>query len=163
MSTLAAALSNLRRDNPPLQPCPSTFGCEPGCCTGDRTNVAISREVADRIVSRLGTEWCDFGTFDNCREYGLTFTASGWQFAVFEHRNSDHIMLEGCPLAEVKEWGPYGGIDKWHMIAHVGCEDYDGAADMLEAALRYVHGVAGATRASVIAHVTTAVLAGGES
>jgi hypothetical protein len=58
----------------------------------------------------------DFGTFYNCREYGVTVTVGGWTFASFEHRNSDAIMVDGCRVEDVKEYGPYSTDDKWDSI-----------------------------------------------
>lgn len=73
----------------------------------------------------------DFGTFDNCREWGLTVTAGGWTFCAYEHRNSDEINLEGCPTAEAETWGPYGGADKFDTLASYPWRDYNRAAQAL--------------------------------
>jgi hypothetical protein len=68
-------------------------------------------------------ELLDFGTFDNCREYGVTVSVGGWTFAVYEHRNSDNICIEGCPTDQVKEYGPYGTDDKYDVLFEA---DYSG-------------------------------------
>lgn len=102
----------------------------------------ISQRVGQIVVERLGAEFVDFGTFDNCREYGLTYTVAGWQFAVYEHRNSDEICLQGCPLPEVRPYGPYGDhgdANKYDVLAKVSWQHYGAAAEMLIAAIRAVN------------------------
>jgi hypothetical protein len=40
------------------------------------------------------------GTFTNCREVGLTFAVlekKNFTFCVYEHRNSDSIIINGAP------------------------------------------------------------------
>lgn len=149
MSTLDVALADLRRENPPLELCPTSVGCNPGCCTGDCTQVVISDRIGHLVLESLGSEWVDFGTFDNCREYGLTFTVPGWQFCVYEHRNSDEICVQGCPIDEVNPWGPYGGVDKWDVLGRASGEMYGAAAALLIAALRFVNEHPKATRQEV--------------
>jgi len=85
-------------------------------------NVTIAREVGGALAEGFGDR-ITFGTFDNCREYGLTFTAGEWTFCCFEHRNSDQIMVEGCPTSEMKEWGPYGCPDKYSKIGRASCRE----------------------------------------
>lgn len=157
MSTLAVALSDLRRENPPPEPCPAAAGCETDCCTGDRTNIVISDLVGHLVLDALGCEWVNFGTFDNCREYGVTFTVPGWQFCVYEHRNSDEICVQGCPVDLVQPYGPYGGIrDKWDVLARANYEMYGAAAVSLIDALRYVNQYPKATRQEVKAALARA-------
>lgn len=150
MSDIDKALDQLRRDNPPPTPCPVEVGCSPDCCTGDGVQVTISRIVGALVLEALGSEWVDFGTFDNCREYGLTFTVPGWQFCVYEHRNSDEICVQGCPIDLVEPYGPYGGIrDKYDVLASAHYEKYGAAATLLIDALRYVNQNPTATRDEV--------------
>lgn len=149
MTTLDRAMEKLRAENPPPAPCPVAAGCDPDCCTGDCTNVVISDMVGHLVLEALGPEWVDFGTFDNCREYGLTFTVPGWQFCVYEHRNSDKICVQGCPIGEVNPWGPYGGVDKWDVLASARYEMYGAAAAFLIDALRFVNRNPNATRDEV--------------
>lgn len=59
----------------------------------------------------------DYDVFDNCREWGLTVTVAGWTFCAYEHRNSGNICIEGCREENVKHYGPYGGEDKWDVLA----------------------------------------------
>lgn len=98
------------------------------------TNVEIAREVGGALAEGFGDR-ITFGTFDNCREYGLTFTAGDWTFCCFEHRNSDQIYVEGCPTAEMKEWGPYGCEDKWSMMWWTSYEQYQIVTRTLSAVL----------------------------
>lgn len=141
MSTYADALAALKEQEGEYNPTPCKVLCEPGCCQGPQewTNVTISRVVGALVLEALGTEWVDFGTFDNCRETGLTFTVPGWQFCVYEHRNSDEICVQGCRIEDVNDWGPYGGVDKRDVLGIIGYEQYETAAGHLIAALRYVN------------------------
>jgi hypothetical protein len=105
--------------------------------TADSTNITISRIVGD-MVDKATEGAIDFGTFDNCREYGLTFTLGLWTFCVYEHRNSDEICIEGCLTAEMKSYGPYGGISKYDTLTCDGPEEYKAVADKLTSMLRLV-------------------------
>ncbi len=104
-----------------------------------RENIRIAAIVGNDLVSDLlydmHTELV-FGTFDNGREYGLTVTAGEWTFAVYEHRNSDNICVEGCPTDEAEPYGPYGGEDKWDVLHSSPWRNYEDAAKALAAGLR---------------------------
>lgn len=91
----------------------------------------------------------DFGTFENCREYGVTVTVGGWTFAAYEHRNSDDICVEGCPTAEVRDYGPYSGEDKYDVLLYARWRDYRTVAEALSRVARYVLAHPRATRADV--------------
>jgi hypothetical protein len=102
-------------------------------------NIRIAATVGSDLVSDLMYDMRDelvFGTFDNCREYGLTVTVSGWTFAVYEHRNSDNICVEGCPTDETEVFGPYGGEDKYDVLFTTEWRNYEVAAKALAAGLR---------------------------
>ncbi len=148
MSAYVDALAKLRADNT-VEPCAAEVGCAPGCCTGDDVQVTISRIVGALVLDALGPEWVDFGTFDNCREYGLTFSVPGWQFCVYEHRNSDNICVQGCPADQVQPYGPYGGGGKWDVLARAQYDCRGAAAAALIDALRFVNNNPGATREQV--------------
>lgn len=90
-----------------------------------------------------------FGTFYNCREYGVTVEVGGWTFAVYEHRNSDDIVIEGCPTAEVQEYGPYGGGDKYDVLFSTRWKTEHLAADAMWIAARHVLRHPAATRADL--------------
>lgn len=124
------------------------FGQE---CRCDYSQHYIAREVGSRVVAELGNEWFAFGTFDNCREWGLTFTADSWQFAVYQHRNSDSMCTQGCRVWDVQPYGPWGGdiVDKFDVLTWADWLDYDIAADNLVACLRWVRDNPGATRAEL--------------
>lgn len=98
----------------------------------------------------------DFGTFDNCREYGLTVTVGGWTFCAYEHRNSDDICLEGCPTGEVKEYGPYGEDNKYDVLFSARWKHYSDVADAVVAAARYVLDHPNADRQDVKAAIIAA-------
>lgn len=86
-------------------------------------NFVIAKEVGGALAEGFGNR-ISFDTFDNCREWGLTFTAGGWTFCCYEHRNSDEIHIEGRPTVPIQEWGPYGGDDKYDTMFHAGWEQY---------------------------------------
>lgn len=137
------AVAQLRQDNPDYDDEPPDI------------QVIIAREVGGILAEgyRNGVE---FGTFDNCREYGLTVSAGGWTFCWYEHRNSDRINVEGCPDAEVQEWGPYGGADKFDTLFWTSYGQYAVAAKSLVAALERVK-VGPATRHEVKVAMADAV------
>lgn len=103
----------------------------------DNANITISRIVGD-MVDKATEGAVNFGTFNNCREYGLTFTLGLWTFCVYEHRNSDEICIEGCPTAEAKPYGPYGGFDQYDTLTCDDPEEYKAVAGQLVAMLRLV-------------------------
>ena len=69
--------------------------------------------------------------FQNLREVGLTFTSNGMTYCIYEHRNSDAIIINGK-----KDWTgcsgdlPYKTDSKWDAIKtfdfnkHLECADY---------------------------------------
>lgn len=74
-------------------------------------------------------------TFYNCREAGLVYTImepSGklQSFSVYEHRNSDSIIINGC-----EDWDgeslPYAADSKNAFYAEIPCGEYSQAADAL--------------------------------
>lgn len=81
------------------------------------------QEIKDGLVT--------FGFFNNCRGYGLTVEIAGWTFCAYEHRNSGNICIEGCPTAEIKPYGPYGGVDKYDTLASFGYREYGKAREAL--------------------------------
>lgn len=107
-----------------------------------RENIRIAATVGNLLVDDLlyaDRDELDFGTFDNGREYGLTVSTRYWTFAVYEHRNSDHICVNGAPIAEDR--GVYGGEDKWDVLHTTEYRDYEGAALGLASAIKRVFNV----------------------
>lgn len=102
------------------------------------TQIPIAYKVFEYLEDDPSIVDVEFGTFDNCREYGLTITAGDWTFCAYEHRNSDEIHIEGCPTTDVKEWGPYGGSDKFDTLAHYRWEQYGSVASGIRAGVRAV-------------------------
>lgn len=116
------------------------YGLPAGTATefaADRINITISRIVGD-MVDKATEGAVDFGVFDNCREYGLTFSHGLWTFCVYEHRNSDLIDIEGCPTIEAQDYGPYGSDDKYDTLFCAEYEAYGVVAEKLLAMLRLV-------------------------
>lgn len=58
------------------------------------------------------------GSFDNCREYGNTYSIkdSNFTYCTYEHRNSDAIIINGCENQDIKPYGPYNGDSKWDYL-----------------------------------------------
>ena len=77
----------------------------------------------------------EIGEFDNCRETGFTYSLLGGKqdmvFCIYEHRNSDNIIINGCLRGDVKEHGPYNGSTKYDYLRNFGCDDYNGCAEQL--------------------------------
>lgn len=76
----------------------------------------------------------------------LRLLVCGWTFAVYEHRNSDAICVEGCRDEEVKPYGPYSGEDKYDVLYDTKYRDYEGATEFLVRAMKFVKEHSGATR-----------------
>lgn len=124
MSTYSKALDQLRREQ-------DFYGYP----EDEHANMVIAKEVGGALAEGFGDK-IDFGTFDNCREWGLTFTAGNWQFCCYEHRNSDDIHIEGCKLENRQTWGPYGGTDKYRTLFRTSYGDYQAVTAALAAVLR---------------------------
>jgi hypothetical protein len=77
----------------------------------------------------------EIGEFDNCRESGFTYSLLGGKqdmvFCVYEHRNSDSIIINGCMRQHMKAYGPYNGDSKWDYLATFSYGDYTGCAERL--------------------------------
>ncbi len=115
------------------------------------TNIRISASVMGELNALFSgrTVVLDFGTFYNCREYGMTVTVGGWTFAVYEHRNTDDICIEGCPTAEVKDHGPYGGDDKYDVLHYARYNEHYESARFLNAIVEHVLDHPDATRSNL--------------
>lgn len=97
--------------------------------------IGVAQGVIPLVAKEMG-ELVSYGTFDNCREHGVTVTsAGGWTFCVYQHRNFDGICIEGCPTDEIKEYGPYGGEDKYDTLYGTRWQDFEGAAKAMVAML----------------------------
>lgn len=84
-------------------------------------------------------------SFVNGREYGNVYSVAmpngdTMSFSVYEHRNSDSIIINGK-----RNWGknsgelPYAADSKYQYFAEVECENYREAADMLCFFLKDAH------------------------
>ena len=79
------------------------------------------------------------GTFTNCRECGLTFRVWSkslkghcFTFCVYEHRNSDQIIINGKKgCIDMAGDLPYKGDSSSAYLASFPCGEYDKAADKL--------------------------------
>lgn len=89
------------------------------------------------VVERLGIGDFSVGSFDNGREWGLTYTVltptgDTRTFSVYEHRNTDSIIINGK-----ENWDPnvqdlpYAGDSKNAFFAEVSAEDFPRAAESL--------------------------------
>lgn len=77
----------------------------------------------------------EVGEFFNCREEGFTFSLLNSKqdmvFCVYEHRNSDSIIINGCKHEDVQSYGPYNAGSKWDYLASFCYDEYADAADKL--------------------------------
>jgi len=90
----------------------------------------IAKEVGGALAEAF-RDGIDFGTFDNCREWGLTFTVGDWTFCCYEHRNSDEVHIEGCPTDQTEPFGPYGGESKYDTLFRSEPEQYQTVTKVL--------------------------------
>lgn len=72
--------------------------------------------------------------FDNCRESGYMYRVLGSKqditFSVYEHRNSDDIIINGCFTKDVQPYGAYNG-DKWDYLNNFGYDQHYNVASKL--------------------------------
>lgn len=77
----------------------------------------------------------EVGEFYNCREEGFTYSLlNGKQdmvFCVYEHRNSDSIIINGCKRENMKSYGPYNGGSKWDYLYSFGYGEYSDCVEKL--------------------------------
>lgn len=77
------------------------------------TNQVMVANIVLLILKRYVPEDVEIlvDTFDNCREYGYTYSVKDAKqdmvFCVYEHRNSDCIIINGCLRKDMKKYGPY--------------------------------------------------------
>ena len=68
----------------------------------------------------LGGKSLEILPFNNCREYGYMYHIVGGKqdlvFSVYEHRNSDEIIINGCFTKDLKTYGAYNGDSKWDYL-----------------------------------------------
>lgn len=97
----------------------------------------VLKNISDELYnSDLETEIeLEIGNFDNCREYGFTYSIKGSKqdnvFCVYEHRNSDQICVNGCAREDVKSYGPYSGETKWDVLFSANYEEYHSVSEQL--------------------------------
>ncbi len=86
------------------------------------------------------------GCFTNCREVGLTFALLGaydeagkyhsvdaFTFCIYEHRNSDEIIINGkAGYVSFNGELPYGGETKYDYLAHFSYNQHYEAAEKLK-------------------------------
>lgn len=74
------------------------------------------------ILAENGVTDVETSTFDNGREWGLVYTVKTptgtHSFNVYEHRNSDNIIINGIANwdREEAEYGPYGSDSKYSYL-----------------------------------------------
>lgn len=73
--------------------------------------------------------------FDNCRESGYMYRVIGSKqditFSVYEHRNSDAIIINGCFTKDVKPYGAYNGGSKLDYLNSFGYDQHYKVASKL--------------------------------
>lgn len=100
--------------------------------------VFADREVADEFA-RLEIGGVSATAFDNHREYGIAYTTltpngDTRTFSVYEHRNTDSIIINGktnWAPAGADDRLPYSGESKNDFFAEISNEDYKQAARVL--------------------------------
>lgn len=91
------------------------------------------------VLERLGVQDVLVSSFDNAREYGLVYTVltpSGntRSFSVYEHRNTDNVIINGLTNWNKKSspWGPYAADSKDTYFASFRYDtDHDEVAEKL--------------------------------
>ncbi len=108
---------------------------------GLRNSIVVAELLPEalRCTDRKGHEFeaVFIGCFTNCRECGYTFmchasNCKSFTFCVYEHRNSDGIVIngkEGC----ISNSGdlPYTSDSKWDDLSSFNCGEYHATARKL--------------------------------
>jgi|GEM_PF-2786110 len=73
--------------------------------------------------------------FDNCREHGYQYEVTNGKqnvvFCVYEHRNSDGLIINGCRKEYVSSYGPYNGESKYDYLASFSYNEHYKCASQL--------------------------------
>lgn len=87
----------------------------------------------------LGGKSLEVIPFDNCREFGYMYHIIGGKqdltFSVYEHRNSDEIIINGCKTSKVKSYGAYNGDSKYSYLKNFSFNQHHTVAKQLRAYL----------------------------
>ena len=92
----------------------------------------VSHGVSESLNQGDVPDSTRYGTFYNCREYGITYSVGEFAFCVFEHRNNDTVYIQGSRLDDSYEYGPYTGESKYDGLTTVEPEDYGTAARIVQ-------------------------------
>ena len=83
----------------------------------------------------LGGKSLEIFPFDNCREFGYMYHVIGGEqdltFSVYEHRNSDEIIINGCETSDVKSYGAYNGNSKYSYLKNFSFDQHYQVAKQL--------------------------------
>lgn len=84
----------------------------------------------------LGGKSLEVIPFDNCREFGYMYHIIGGKqdltFSVYEHRNSDEIIINGCKTSNVKPYGAYNGGSKYSYLKNFSFDSHYQVAKQLK-------------------------------
>lgn len=104
--------------------------------TQETTAEVIKLLVIDKLKYNEQLQGCELyiKPFDNCREYGYMYSIIGAKqditFSVYEHRNSDEIIINGCLTKDVKTYGAYKG-NKWDYLSSFNYKEHYDCAERL--------------------------------
>lgn len=106
-------------------------------CTQDTIAEVVKLLLLDGVKfnDNLQGKILEIKPFDNCRESGYMYRVLGSKqdctFCVYEHRNSDEIIINGCLTQDVKSYGAYGGSSKWDYLYRFSYDEYYAVAKRL--------------------------------
>lgn len=107
------------------------------CEEGELAMALILPGMVERVMTDEQSEQLTvaMGVFFNCRENGLVYTVEQpdgamRSFSVYEHRNSDSIIINGCTDWDGEQL-PYAADSKNGFFAEIACGNYAQAADAL--------------------------------
>ena len=115
--------------------------------TEDIVNQATIAEVIKLLLlNHLSFSDCLIGEqleikeFNNCRESGYVYRVINSKqditFSVYEHRNSDDIIINGCFTKDLKTYGAYNGDSKWDYLNNFSYDQHYAVARQLGEYLR---------------------------
>lgn len=115
---------------------------EPDSSIASNNTAVILMEFSDKylapVLNRLEVSQVSVSPLINGRELGLVYTVmqpdgDSRSFAIYEHRNTDSIVINGATNWDVEEtpYGPYTGGSSWDFFAEFSSGEFKQSAETL--------------------------------
>ncbi|AYR03158.1 hypothetical protein SEA_OCTOBIEN14_10 [Gordonia phage Octobien14] len=102
---------------------------------GVTRQTALAHHVALALTGATIPEGMRYGIMRNGREVGVTYHIGGWVFAIYEHRLSTDIVINGVLATDLDEDGnPYHNNDQNDVLCRTPPKDVEHAVARLSMA-----------------------------